>query len=440
MVHTEYLCGTSHCYDVNVAESLEILEDRAIFGEWRKNRTVKKRSLDRARAFSGALGLASDVAGVSILGIVGSKGKGTAAAYASAALAGLGVRTGTIMSPALLTNRDRIRIDGRSLSERVYVDFLERIIQARKTLPPVARHDGYLSPTGTYTLAGASTLIDQGCEVLVVEAGLGGARDEISLFGLDVVILTEIFCEHVGILGPTVLDIARDKLGVITGDTRAVVSVSQSPVVEREIARTCEKTGAQRVNIDLSSRSAIIGWLPPEYGRFNALAGVQAATVLFSLLGRAPAGERDLESALRSVNHPGRLSRHQCGGADIIVDSAISRNGLVSAVTYAAHQFDGMPDRILVSLPADKELASFVAELRHVECERIFVGLTREHLSYPSEEEWPWNWVQEDGLHEELLSSGRVLAVGTVSFVTAVLQVIGVDVEYLFTVPSRDGC
>src|SRR5690625_5048772 len=90
---------------------LDEYEEIVIFDEWRTLRHVSSRSLARTRALLQVLGYAPDDVGHSTLGVVGSKGKGTAAAYASAALAGLGHRVGTVMSPGVISNADRIRID-----------------------------------------------------------------------------------------------------------------------------------------------------------------------------------------------------------------------------------------------------------------------------------------------------------------------------------------
>ncbi len=40
---------------------------------------------------------------------------------------------------------------------------------------------------------------------------MGGASDEVSLYPAEVVAVTEIFAEHIGVLGDTVAEIAREK-------------------------------------------------------------------------------------------------------------------------------------------------------------------------------------------------------------------------------------
>ena len=137
-----------------LAANIIRLEGEAIFNEWRTYRLIGKRSLTRARAFAETLGIDLGLRRIPILGVVGSKGKGTAAIYASATLAAHGLRVGTITSPGLLTNRDRIRINGQALSERAYLALLHKIAWAKQQLRPIDIDHNYLSPTGIFILGG----------------------------------------------------------------------------------------------------------------------------------------------------------------------------------------------------------------------------------------------------------------------------------------------
>lgn len=78
---------------------LDEYEEIVVFDEWRTLRHHSSRSLTRTRALLDALGYEPHDTDHHILGVVGSKGKGTTAAYASACLAGVGHRVGTVMSP-----------------------------------------------------------------------------------------------------------------------------------------------------------------------------------------------------------------------------------------------------------------------------------------------------------------------------------------------------
>ncbi|NEA21879.1 hypothetical protein G3I70_05105, partial [Actinomadura bangladeshensis] len=196
------------------------------FREWEHRAPGETRDVGRARTLAGALGVLTPDAPV--LTVVGSKGKGTTATYASAFLAAAGRRVCTVTSPGLRTNRDRIRIDGRAVSETELASLADALDEAIGTLPPPS--DGYLSPSGLFLIAGLLHARQVGADVLVLEAGMGGRSDEVALFPPDVAAITPVFLEHVGVLGDTEAEIAREKFGV-AGPGTVVLSAPQSPPV-----------------------------------------------------------------------------------------------------------------------------------------------------------------------------------------------------------------
>lgn len=192
--------------------------DEPFFREWKRARAQNllqgrqsQRSLERALALRNQLGLPETLP-VPTLMVVGSKGKGTAAAAASWMGQTLG-RVGTITSPALRTNRERVRLDGRELTDQQYRELSALLADNLRALgePPAGT---YLSPAGAYLLAGIRFLLDQHRDLLVLEEGMGGSSDELSLFTPHLVCLTSVFLEHRDYLGQSVPEIAADLLGV----------------------------------------------------------------------------------------------------------------------------------------------------------------------------------------------------------------------------------
>src|SRR5690606_13509336 len=179
------------------------------FREWDRRGPGETRDIARAAALAGVLGLLAPDAPV--LTVVGSKGKGTAATYASAFLAAAGLRVCTVTSPALRSNRERIRVDGRAVSEAELASLADALDEAVAALPPPS--GGYLSPSGLFTLAGVLHARRTGADAIVLEAGMGGRSDEAALFTPDVAAITPVLLEHAGVLGGTPAEIAAEKLG-----------------------------------------------------------------------------------------------------------------------------------------------------------------------------------------------------------------------------------
>jgi dihydrofolate synthase/folylpolyglutamate synthase len=315
------------------------------------------------------------------------------------------------------------------------VSVLSRIGDARATLPPIDPEDGYLSPVGSFLMGGLDFLARAGCDVIVAEAGIGGASDELSLFALDTVVVTGVFGEHLDLLGPTVIDVARNKSAVITEATRSVFTLPQPAEIRDVIVARCESVAAELTVVGDAPIDREL--FPPGFSGINARLGTTAGSSLAEAIVGEPPEDEALRATVRSVSYPGRLSVHPFGSGRVVVDSAVSRDGLVSALAFAAEALDGPPPQILVSLPREKDLGGFIEELRDVAARRVFVGLTT-HLQYPDRDEWPWEWADVRDL-PALLASGDTLAIGTVSFSAEVLRVLGVNADVLFASPDRPG-
>ena len=73
------------------------------------------------------------------------------------------------------------------------------------------------------TAAAFSELAERGVEAAVVEAGLGGRHDATNVLAAPVAVLTNVGLEHTRWLGPTITDIAREKLAVVAPGSTLVV-------------------------------------------------------------------------------------------------------------------------------------------------------------------------------------------------------------------------
>ncbi len=410
------------------------LESRTVFREWNSYRSESHRSLTRARGLAEQLDIPGRLKDVPTVGVVGSKGKGTAALFASAALSAAGLKVGTILSPGVVTNLDRVLVDGRSLREQDYRTLLLLLDDELDRVTPVDVDDGYLSPTGLFMLLGLREILDQHCDVVVIEAGLGGLSDELSLFPLSALVITQIFGEHREILGPTIADIARDKSGVMTSATSLVYYLSQLQPAESVIVKTATALGIVPTRIDETVAEVNSTHFPPGYSRMNAAIGTAAGVAVGEFITGEEHDRARLSDAIASVTYPGRLSVHSFGETSLVVDSAISRNGLVSALEFARLTFGQIPSSILVSLGADKDLDGFIRELRTIESRIVFVDFADTHLTFPDRTDWPWEWADISQL-PDLLVGPNVLAVGTISFSSKVLELVGVDTDHLFVPP-----
>ncbi|MFJ3404002.1 hypothetical protein [Promicromonospora sp. NPDC090134] len=415
--------------------------DGPFFEEWSARQPGTRRSLDRALAVGEAIGTWDGTPPV--LTVVGSKGKGTTAVHAAAALSATLVtghrpaHVGLISSPGLRTNRERIRVEGRAISPEEYEDLAQTLDRARRSVP--SGHGGYLSPTGAFTIAGAAWAAAQGSDVLVLEEGLGGRSDEISLFEPRVVAVTRVFYEHGDLLGPTLGDVARDLLGVVGPATRTIVTVEQDAEVTPLVEETAARFGTGLVTVRRGSPTSAPAGLAP-ITRLNAALGEAAARVMATTLGW-PVDDDLAEAALASVRVPGRLSRHVRDGVPVMVDGAISPEGVAAAVADY-RRWHGHLDTVVASFPDTKDVEACFAELRGFD--RVIPARADDYLKFS----------RAEALHGEVLDAriaiargveiagsagGGCLLMGTQSYVGIALDVLDVETDTAFDSPQPRG-
>ncbi|RFS83228.1 hypothetical protein D0T12_24080 [Actinomadura spongiicola] len=393
------------------------------YREWRGRAPGETRDLGRARALAAVLGVLGP--DVPVLTVVGSKGKGTTATYASAFLAAAGLRVCTVTSPGLRVDRDRIRVDGRAVSEAELAALGDILETGLAALPPPT--GGYLSPSGLFTVAGVVHARRAGADALVLEAGMGGRSDEVSLFPPAVAAITPIFGEHRGVLGDTPAEIAKEKLGV-AGPGTVVVSAPQSAEVAGVLG------DVERVERGDSGLPDDL--LPNGLQRGGAELGVVAAR---RLPGVAEPAAGPLRDVLASVVLPGRLSWHDVPGSAtrLLIDSAVDRTGVAAALTAARRAWGGV-DHVVVCLPDHKDVDGAVAELRGLPV--TFVRLPYRRLRFDHPLPPDWDVVGPDAVTASSLAAlgHHVVVLGTVYFTGLVLDVVDADTERLFvTAASR---
>jgi len=148
------------------------------------------------------------------LHITGSKGKGSCALLLEQILQAAGYRVGVFTSPHLQHWTERFRIEGQPISETRFAALVETVwpqIDIRQAANP---HD---PPTFFDALTAMALVLFQQEKVdyAILEVGLGGRLDATNIIEPAVCCITSIELEHHDKLGPTLLDIAREKAGII---------------------------------------------------------------------------------------------------------------------------------------------------------------------------------------------------------------------------------
>ena len=149
--------------------------------------------------------------------VVGTNGKGSTSYYLSGILQAHGLKTGLYTSPHLVNLRERIRINDTPIDD----ESLNRLIMKVKA----AAEETGVEPTffEVLTIVAFLYYAEQGIDVAVLEAGLGGRLDSTAVADGDLIVLTSIGLEHTEVLGQTESAILKEKMGV-AGSAQNILS------------------------------------------------------------------------------------------------------------------------------------------------------------------------------------------------------------------------
>src|SRR5271154_1524279 len=153
--------------------------------------------------------------------VVGTNGKSSTTRMIAAILERHGLRTGSYTSPHLISYTERVQVAERDLESDAFAAAISRAARAAEHVNHTLEGDDHVTQFELLTAAALWAMAELGVQVAVVEAGLGGRYDATSVIDSCVTVLTNVGLEHTRWLGPTVKDIAEEKLaGVGPGGTR----------------------------------------------------------------------------------------------------------------------------------------------------------------------------------------------------------------------------
>ncbi len=138
--------------------------------------------------------------------VAGTNGKGSCIAYLEAIYSAQGYRVGAYSSPHILKYNERIKIDGKPVSDELICEAFARIESVRGNTS--------LSYFEFGTLAALDIFCRSGLDIQLLEVGLGGRLDAVNIVDPDVSLITSIGIDHVDWLGNTREAIGQEKAGI----------------------------------------------------------------------------------------------------------------------------------------------------------------------------------------------------------------------------------
>ena len=167
--------------------------------------------------------------------IAGTNGKGSIMAYVEETFVKTGMTVGRYISPTIYDYRERWRRNKEWASEE---DVARAITAVSKRVDAMIA-DGLPSPTAfeIETAAAFWLFDDWKCDIMLIECGMGGRMDATNVLEGDVLnVLAPISLDHMSILGKTLKEITREKLGIVR-DKTVLVTAPQADEVMTEIMK-----------------------------------------------------------------------------------------------------------------------------------------------------------------------------------------------------------
>ena len=179
--------------------------------------------------------------------IAGTNGKGSTAATLASILRASGLKTGLYTSPHLVRINERIRVNGKEISDRDFarlhgdVDRAAERLIAQEQLP---WHPSFFEMMPAIAFAHFAA---EHVDLAVLEVGMGGRLDATNVVEPLVSIIADISLDHQKFLGNTVGEIAGEKVGIIRPGG-VVVTLPQQPEANDVIGRAILELVARGVS------------------------------------------------------------------------------------------------------------------------------------------------------------------------------------------------
>lgn len=300
---------------------------------------------------------------VKFVQVAGTNGKGSTAAYLTSILSEAGIKVGRYTSPAVFSSTEQYFACGSCISESEYAKGVTAVAEAAASL------DGE-TPTAfeQETALAFWYFAQKGCELAILEAGLGGDMDATNIVTTTVCsIITSISMDHCRILGNKISEIAAHKAGIIKPGApvicieqkedamepiRAAAKAADTPLYEVHRDEVRQIFSDKRESIVFfrefeNLHLKMLGSCQPE----NAALAVQAASVLSRSY---PIEKKHIYDGIEKTRWGGRFELHS-GSPDIILDGAHNPDGIRRLRESVNQMFGAVPICYVCGVLADKD-------------------------------------------------------------------------------------
>jgi dihydrofolate synthase/folylpolyglutamate synthase len=304
--------------------------------------------------------------------VLGTNGKTSTTRMIAAILERHGLRTAAYTSPHLTSYRERLQVSGQDMRGEQFARAIARAAWAAERVNRTLAGDDHVTQFELLTAGALWEIAERGAQAAVVEAGLGGRYDATSVIDAELTVLSNVGLEHTRWLGPTVRDIAEEKLAVVRPGSTLVLGEGLHPDAMAVAERVAAERGAQVVAADADGAADAATPALAARGVFQrrnfALARLAAETYLRG------AGIEPHESAVREA-----AAATEVGGRMQVVawrpltvlDGAHNPDAVRALVESLGELLGERPLALVLGVLEDKDAATMLGSLLGL-CERAW--------------------------------------------------------------------
>ena len=295
--------------------------------------------------------------------IAGTNGKGSTCAMVEAILMETRLKVGLYSSPHLIRFNERIRVNGKPISDGEIITFIEK-------------YKKYIDEIGstffeTTTAMAFDHFRNHHVDVTIIETGLGGRLDSTNILKPVLTAITPISMDHCEILGDDIISIAKEKAGIIKNDTPLLIS-HQKAKVKALLTKISLNQNAQMTTVSIPDdiRSEISKttfsvkgkkFEIPLIGHHQAMNGALAISIAKAF---DPNLSYDIiQKGLNNTQWPGRLQLMSLS-PPILYDVAHNVEGIGAVLSAVNALFNCRPIGLFV-MKRDKEYNLIVSAFRN---------------------------------------------------------------------------
>jgi dihydrofolate synthase/folylpolyglutamate synthase len=296
--------------------------------------------------------------------VAGTNGKGSTCASIASILEHAGYKTGLYTSPFINVFNERMQINRSMISDSELASLTEKI------KPYAESMSDHPTEFELITALAMQYFHDNGCDIVVLEVGMGGELDSTNIIPPpEVAVITALGLDHTRELGPTLCDIAKAKAGIIKHES-IVVSYGGEDEADKVIAEKAKTVGAKLSVLDFSEiqltetsldgcRFSYKGFNLniPLIGTYQAKNASLAIEAVLALRERGwKIDDSAIVSGIADVRWPGRF---ELLGRDpiFILDGAHNPHGMKATYKSLTDHFPGKKIVFITGVMADKDVS-----------------------------------------------------------------------------------